>query len=77
MDKLHQLLIESQYDTAETQFLINGFTHGFTIGCAGPVERQQRSHNLQLKYGTATDLWNKVMKEVKLKFLNAIQRSAT
>ena len=40
---------------------------GFGIGYQGPENRQDTADNLPLNnLGTKTDLWNKVMKEVKL-----------
>ena len=66
-DKLEQLLIESDYDHQETTFLINGFRQGFDLGYQGPINRQDSADNIPLTVGTKTDLWYKVMKEVKLK----------
>ena len=67
--KVHELvhLLESYgYDSQETQYLKDGFTHGFDVGYNGPMERQSQSHNLPLRVGSLTELWNKLMKEVKL-----------
>ena len=67
-NKLKQLLIETEYDPAETEFLYKGFTEGFDIGYRGPTQNiQQTAPNLKLVVGDVTDLWNKVMKEVKEK----------
>ena len=38
---------------------------GFTVGYTGPRNIKQYSPNLKLNIGDKTDLWNKVMKEVK------------
>ena len=65
---LEKLLIESNYDKEETQFLINGFEYGFSIGYAGPEDVKITSPNLKFReVGNPTELWNKVMKEVKEK----------
>ena len=55
------------YDTDKTEFLCKGFAEGFDIGYEGPMERQSLSDNIPLRLGTKTQLWNKLMKEVKLK----------
>ena len=44
-----------------------GFTEGFDIGYAGPEFHTSRSANIPLCIGTKTQLWNKLMKEVRLK----------
>ena len=60
------LLLESNYDAVETQFLIHGFKHGFSIGYCGPENVQIKSPNLKFReIGDPVTLWNKVMKEVK------------
>ena len=65
--RLQQLLEESEYDAGETRFLISGFKHGFSIGYEGDMKVQLNSPNLKFRVGNLTILWNKVMKEVKLK----------
>ena len=65
---LKQLLIESNYDKKETDFLISGFTHGFSLGYEGSFDVKLRAPNLRLANETEEILlWNKVMKEVKEK----------
>ena len=65
---LHSLLLESAYDEAKSNYLVNGFAQGFTIGYEGPKTNIQRyAPNLKLRIGNKVTLWNKVMKEVKLK----------
>ena len=67
LKEFHSLLIESNYDIDKTNKLIKGFTEGFSIGYCGPENRRDTAANLPLKdLGNSTDLWNKVMKEVKL-----------
>ena len=61
------MLIRSNYDGAETQFLIEGFSRGFDIGYQGPVLRQDVSRNLPFTVGNKFVLWEKIMKEVQLK----------
>ena len=60
-----QLLKETDYDKEKTEYLIEGFTHGFDIGYRGPTEIKQKSQNLKLTVGDEIELWNKVMKEVQ------------
>ena len=61
-----ELLQQSNYDKKESEFLIDGFTNGFSIGYNGPENVRIESPNLKFR---ETDdpitLWNKVMKEVK------------
>ena len=67
VDKLERLLTESQYDKDKTNYLINGFRCGFDIGYRGPKIRRDFSSNIPIRVGSKVELWNKVMKEVKLK----------
>ena len=53
------------YDSVKTEFLIKGFTQGFDLGYRGPEKVKQNSPNLKFTIGNETELWNKVMKEVK------------
>ena len=68
VELLEQLLVDSNYDKKETEFLVNGFSHGFHIGYEGPTERADTSRNLLFQQGIGDkwDLWTKVMKEVHL-----------
>ena len=65
--KLEQLLVETNYDRVETEFLVDGFRSGFDIGYNGPLVRQSRAKNLPFTIGNKVELWNKFMKEVRLK----------
>ena len=67
VDKFEELLRLSQYSESESQFLVNGFRHGFCIGYEGNRKIQCKSHNLRLRVGSEAILSNKIMKEVKLK----------
>ena len=62
-----ELLKEIQYPEHEIEFLQKGFTQGFDIGYEGPKERQSSSQNIPFSVGNRVDMWNKLMKEVKLK----------
>ena len=64
---LHKLLNQAGYDREETQFLTEGFKKEFSINYAGPTNIQQNSPNLKLRIGSKVEMWNKLMKEVKLK----------
>ena len=65
---LEKLLIESKYDIGKTEKLIQHFKHGFPLGYEGRRDGiRRRAPNLKLRIGDEIDLWNKVMKEVKLK----------
>ena len=65
--KLQELLEESGYLQNKTSFLVDGFRCGFDLGYAGPCDVKMTSHNLKLRVGNETILWNKIMKEVKNK----------
>ena len=61
------MLKEAQYDERETKFLVDGFRTGFPLNYQGNTKVKMKSPNLKITIGTEIDLWNKVMKEVKLK----------
>ena len=65
---MHQLLHESEYDREETKFLINGLMEGFPIGYTGPRNRRDFAKNIPFHDGDGSkfELWQKIMKEVKL-----------
>lgn len=65
--QLQEMLLQADYDAEKTQFLIDGFKNGFSLGYDGPQERRSFSENLKLRVGSQEELWNKVMKEVELK----------
>ena len=66
--KLLTLLNNTNYNHQETEFLVDGFTKGFDIGYRGKTtELKHTAPNLRFTIGNEIELWNKVMKEVKLK----------
>ena len=68
VDRYKELLIESNYDIGETKFLVDGFRNGFTLGYEGDTNVRLTAPNLKFRgVGDKVILWNKVMKEVKLK----------
>ena len=71
VDRFQQLMIESSFADQHPEkflYLVDGFRNGFSLKYKGPCENIRRtSRNLRLTVGNKTDLWNKVMKEVKLK----------
>ena len=67
-DMLEHLLNKYQYDRDKTNFVVNGFRSGFDLGYRGPTKNiRQIAPNLKFHVGNRIVLWNKVMKEVKLK----------
>ena len=66
-DIFETYLRETNYDEAETEFLVNGFRQGFDICYEGPSIRQSNSRNIPIRVGSKTELWNKIMKEVEQK----------
>ena len=68
VSKYHDLLVQTKYDTKEVDFLIDGFKNGFSIVYKGQRNVRMTSPNLRFhQIGSEKELWNKVMKEVKLK----------
>ena len=67
VDILSNLLPKTGYSSQKTSFLEKGFTEGFDIGYQGPQKRQSKSDNIPFTVGNRTELWNKLMKEEKLK----------
>ena len=65
--RLSELLQKTQYNKGKAKFLIEEFTSGFSIGYEGSKKIHRVAPNLKLRVGSETELWNKVMKEVKLK----------
>ena len=49
----------------KTDYLVEGFTDGFTLGYQGSENVRITSPNLKFTIGSELELWNKVMKEVK------------
>ena len=66
VELLTQMLQQSNYDPVKIEFLQQGFANGFDIGYQGPKIRQSNAKNIPLKVGNETELWNKIIKEVKL-----------
>ena len=60
-----ELLLEYKYDSAKTQYLVDGFTYGFDLCYQGPINRKDSSQNIPLQIGSKHELWEKMMKEVK------------
>ena len=56
---LQKILQQTGYDNQKTEFLIEGFTHGFDIGYRGNPHVKMKSTNLKLdpEYGTKVTLW--------------------
>ena len=67
VNALEKLLIQSEYNQNKTKKIVQGFRYGFDLGYRGPTNVTRTSPNLRLTVGDETDLWNKVMNEVKLK----------
>ena len=67
IQEFKKLLQESKYNEGKAKFLIQGLTAGFSLGYDRPTNKCDTSDNLPLNnLGTKTDVWNKVMKEVKV-----------
>ena len=68
VDRFEQLLTESEYDSEESRFLLDGFRNRFDIGYEGPSVRRSESQNIPFSPGVGNkfELWSKIMKEVKV-----------
>ena len=66
-NRLEALLTHAKYNTKKKDYLIDCFRNGFSLGYEGKEDVQINSPNLKIRVGDEIDLWNKVMKEVKLK----------
>lgn len=64
---LEQLLEESNYDKFKAKYLVEGFRFGFSIEYGGPLNRRDESRNHKLRSGSKLVLWNKLMKEVRMR----------
>ena len=60
------LLKQAKYEGNKTDYIINGFRNGFELGYEGNRLVKQIAPNLKLRVGDEIDLWNKLMKEVKI-----------
>ena len=62
VQEYQQLLMDSDYDKDNTQYLVQGFKYGFSLRYQGPLLGNTRTApNLKLNIGTKFDVWNKVM----------------
>lgn len=67
VNNFERLLRETNYDEGKTNFLIDGFTNGFSIHYNGTTNIRATANNLKLWIGSKLELWNKVITEVELK----------
>ena len=65
VEHLKELLNQTSYNKRKSEFLIDGFENGFSIGYEGNMKIKRTSPNLKLRVGNEVELWNKIMKEVK------------
>ena len=63
-DNFHELLLETGYCTEKTNYLIQGFKHGFSLEFQGNRLVKRYAPNLKIRIGSKLEIWNKVMKEV-------------
>ena len=59
------LLNQTGYDTAKTNYLYKGFSGEFDIHYEGDKYVRRMAPNLKLRVGSKLELWNKVMVEVR------------
>ena len=66
VEKLRFYLWKSKFNWEKTKVLLKGFTYGFDIGYRGPMERTDKSENIPISVGSKKEMWEKLMKEVKV-----------
>ena len=69
VNRFKGLLQEAGYEEKKIDYLYQGFTNGFNIHYREPLNKKgvrRQAPNLKLRVGNETELWNKVMNEVKL-----------
>ena len=67
IEALDKLLTDSNYDQKKKDTLLKNFREGYRLGFQGNKKVKRLAPNLKLEVGNEVILWNKVMKEVKLK----------
>ena len=67
VEAYRRLLEEAGYNRDKLEFLVKGFTDGFSLGYNGPRKIARKAQNLKLRIGSPIELWNKIMTEVKAK----------
>ena len=66
VDVYDRLLREASHNHLKRRYLVNGFKRGFDIKYYNfDIKVRRFAPNLKLTVGTVTDLWNKVMTEVR------------
>ena len=63
--KLKQILQEVNYCPDKSEYLIDGFTNGFSLEFQSNREVRQTAPNLKFRIGDKYQLWEKVIKEVE------------
>ena len=63
---LNRLLKATNYNKKETDFLVEGFKYGFTLGYCGPGNRHDKSSNIPFTVGDKAEMWEKMLKETEL-----------
>ena len=66
-EKLDELLTATHYSPNLKETLVNSFKFGFDLRYRGPEDVQMKSKNLKLTVGSTGELWEKMMKETRLK----------
>ena len=66
IDQYQYWLEKYEYPTDKINYLLNGFKCGFDIGHRGPLRRKSNSQNIPLSVGSHLEIWNKVIKEVRM-----------
>ena len=63
---LNRLLRQTSMLIQDIEFLVDGFTQGFDLCYWGPKHRASTSRNLPFTIGDKSELWSKLLKEVRI-----------
>ena len=64
-DIFEQLLRDTNFEEDKISKLVTGFRQRFSLEYTGNLKRKHTLENLPFTVGDPTDMWNKIMKEVK------------
>ena len=64
-EQFGMILTEAGYDKSKTKYIVDGFTHGFSLQFEGDRAVRRFSSNLKIRIGSLEEIWVKVMEEVK------------
>ena len=67
VNKYEEYLGISGFSPSASTRLVYGFRNGFDIGYRGSLNRKHLSKNIPIRVGSPAEMWDKLLKEVKLR----------